>query len=389
MEGWYIRNNYIFDRGNLNLIKRWWLDIDKTNYLLIISIMIFGFFMTATSSTYVANRIDVDGLFFVKKQLFFTIMSIIIFTIFSFFEKDYIKLLAIFGIIISILCLIIVLINGFEIKGAKRWISIAGFTLQPSEFAKVFFLIFNAFILNKFQNKGLLTKYGLSCGLYFIVACLFILQPDFGMTFVLTLTWLTQLFVFGLSLIFIFVAVFISILAVIYAYNALPHVASRIDKFINIDIKNYQVERSIDAYINGGFFGTGLGNGFVKKYIPDAHTDFIFAVISEELGLIFAVILILVFLLIIHRIIKRILLEDNLFMRLSLIGLTSLFALQVLVNIGVSIAMLPTKGMTLPFISYGGSSMIAMAICFGVILSFTKRKYDNNIDQNNITANLG
>ena len=387
MEGWYIKNNYIFDRANLNLLKKWWLDIDKTSYLLIISIIIFGFFMTVTSSTYVADRIDVGSFFFVKKQLFFITISIFTLTFVSFFDKDHVKLLAFFGIFASILLLIVVLINGFEIKGAKRWISIFGFTLQPSEFAKIFFLIFNAFLLNKFKNKKWFIKYGLSCSLYFLMAFLFILQPDFGMTFLLTLTWLTQLFIFGLSMVFIVFAGFLSILAVIYAYKSLPHVASRIDKFINIDIKNYQVERAMDAYVNGGFFGTGIGNGFVKRFIPDAHTDFIFAVISEELGLIFAIFVILIFLFIIHRVIKRIAHEDNLFINLSLVGLISLFALQSLVNIGVSIAMLPTKGMTLPFISYGGSSMIAMAICFGVILSFTKRKYDNNIEQNNITIN--
>ncbi len=384
MEGWYLRNNYIFDRNNLNVIKKWWLNIDKINYLLVIFIIIFGLFMTITSSPYVAKRIGVEDLFFVKKQLVFTISAIIIFTCISFLNKDHIKAISILGLLTLVVLLVTVLIMGFEIKGSKRWISLLGFTLQPSEFAKVFFLIFNAFILSKAQKKNWLIKYGTSCGVYFIIAYLFILQPDFGMTFILTMTWLAQLFAFGLPLIFIAIIILMSGIATIYAYQSLPHVASRINKFIDIDIKNYQVERSIDAYINGGFFGTGPGNGLIKKYIPDAHTDFIFAVISEEFGLIFTLAIMLTFLTIITRAIKRLALEDDLFTYLSATGLISLFSLQALVNIGVSIAMLPTKGMTLPFISYGGSSILAMSICMGVVLSLTKKKYDNKIEQKNI-----
>lgn len=384
MEGWYLKNNYIFDRNNLNIIKKWWLDLDKINYLLVIFIMVFGLFMTITSSPYVATRIGVEDLFFVKKQLIFTFLAIIIFTLISFFNKDHIKVMSILGLLILIGLLITVLLVGFEIKGAKRWISLLGFTLQPSEFAKVFFLIFNAFILSKAQQQNWIIKYGVSCVLYFTVASLLILQPDFGMTIILTFTWLAQLFVFGISLIFVFIMAILAGIAAIYAYKTLPHVASRVNKFLDIDIKNYQVDRSIDGYINGGFFGTGPGNGFVKKYIPDAHTDFIFAVISEEFGLIFALAIILLFLVIITRTVKRLALEDDIFTYLSVVGLISLFSLQILVNIGVSIAILPTKGMTLPFISYGGSSMIAMSICLGVILSLTKKKYDNKVEQKNI-----
>lgn len=384
-EGWYIKNNYIFDRSNLNFIKKWWLDIDKTNYLLIILIMVFGLFMAVTSSTYVAKRIDVDSLFFVKKQLFFTILAIIIFTATSFLNRDHIKVLSILGLLFFIILLISVLVIGFEIKGAKRWLLLFGFTLQPSEFAKVFFLIFNAFILFKTQHKNWAIKYSLSFVLYSFIALLFISQPDFGMTFVLTITWLTQLFIFGLSLILIFFALLIAAIATVYAYKTLPHVAARINRFIDADIGNYQAERSLDAYINGGFFGTGLGNGIIKKYIPDAHTDFIFAVVSEELGFIFVLFIIIVFLVIISRVIKSLFNESDLFSYLTVIGLISLFTSQILINIGVSMAMLPTKGMTLPLISYGGSSALAMAICMGVIIALTKKKYNNIAEQKNIT----
>lgn len=384
MEGWYIRNNYLFDRSNLNFVKKWWLDIDKVNYLLINFIIIFGLFVVVSSSPYVAKRIGVDYSFFIQKQIMFVFISLIILNFFSSLNRDYIKIIAILGLLTCIFLLVLVLATGFEIKGAKRWIFLFGFTLQPSELAKIFFLVFNAFLLNKAKNEKWFIKYGLSCAVYLTLAALFVLQPDFGMTFLLTMTWLVQLFAYGLPLIFIFIVLGLFILGMIYAYHSIPHVAGRINKFLDNSIENYQVDRSTDAYLNGGFFGTGIGNGFVKKFIPDGHTDFIFAVISEEFGLIFAIALMLVFLMIITRVMKRMLVENDLFIYLATMGLISLFTLQTLVNIGVSIGMLPTKGMTLPFISYGGSSMFAMSICFGIILAFTRKKYDNEIEQKNI-----
>lgn len=385
MESWNIKSNYIFDRKNLNIVKKWWLDIDKVNYLLILFVIIFGLFMTVTSSPAVAMRIGVENMFFVKKQLIFTFISLILFTTISFLNQNQIKVLAILGLGLFMFFLVAVLSVGFEIKGSKRWMSIAGFTLQPSEFAKVFFLIFNAFILSKLQKERALIKYGVSVGIYLFIVSLLILEPDFGMTLIVSITWMAQLFVFGLPWFFIGFVVLMGVIGSIAAYNMLPHVASRITKFLDADVKNYQVERSIDAYNNGGFFGTGPGNGFVKKFIPDAHTDFIFAVISEEFGLIFAVALILVFFTIISRVIKRLAAEDDLFIFLAVCGLISLFSLQILINIGVSMALLPTKGMTLPFISYGGSSMIAMSICLGTILALTKKKYENKIEYRNVT----
>jgi cell division protein FtsW len=221
-------------------------------------------------------------------------------------------------------------------------------------------------------------KYGISASIYLLIAYLFISQPDFGMTLILTITWLTQLFVYGLSLIFIFIVLIMVFIAMIFAYKTLPHVTVRINDFLDTSFKDYQIERSLDSYINGGFFGLGPGNGFIKKFIPDAHTDFIFAVISEEFGLIFSVAIIILFLTVITKVIKNINQEGNIFNYITLTGLISLFTLQFIVNVGVSLAILPTKGMTLPFISYGGSSMISMSICFGVILSLTKKKYQTN-----------
>lgn len=373
-----------FNRDALSSIGKWWLDIDKVNFLIIIIIMIFGLMITATSSPAIAKKIDVDKFFFLKKQLIFAVIAVFLMIFFSFLENEAIKILGIVGILVAILMLIFVLFFGVEIKGAKRWFSLMGFALQPSEFAKTFFVITNAFILQKFSSEKFAKKYGFSSALFCLIAILLILQPDFGMTITLTALWASQLFIFGLPNFLILIFAIMAFIGALGAYLLLPHVEDRINRFLNADEKNYQVERSLDAFVNGGFLGTGQGNGVVKKFIPDAHTDFVFAVIGEEYGALSCVMLLLLFGYLITRIVKRALDEKDLFVYLSLFGLMMQFTMQVIINIGVSLRLFPTKGMTLPFISYGGSSMMAMAICFGLIMAFTKRKYHSGLDYGNI-----
>lgn len=377
-------HNQHFDRNSLSPITRWWIDIDKINVIIVCAIIIFGLMMTATSSTAIAKRIDVTKFFFLNKQIIFACIALILLVAISFLDQEYIKFFAIVGLGGTILLLIAVLLFGLEAKGAKRWIYLAGFTLQPSEFAKTFFIIVNAYVLQKYHDAKWTLKYGISLALYLTIVTLLVLQPDIGMTITLTAMWIAQLFVYGLPMAIIFIVGVFGVLGAITAYIALPHVEDRINKFLDGDGKNYQVERSLDAFVNGSFFGTGPGNGVVKKFITDAHTDFIFAVIGEEYGALTCAMIIILFAYLITRIVKRALDEENMFVYLSLFGLMMQFTIQVIVNIGVNLRLLPAKGMTLPFISYGGSSMISMAICFGLILAFTKRKYHRDVDYGNL-----
>jgi cell division protein FtsW len=384
MDSWDIKANQPFDRRYLNIFKKWWIDIDKINFLIVLGIIVFGLMMTASSSPAIAKRIDIEKFFFLKKQLIFAAISLFLLIAISFLDQQKIKIFSIIGLAIVILLLVAVLLFGAEAKGAKRWISLAGFTLQPSEFAKAFFVIANAYIFQKLNYEEWWKKYGISFGLFSIIALLLLLQPDFGMTITFTALWLVQVFAYGLPIfIIVGIGVFIAIGAV-GAYLVFPHVEDRINKFLDADGKNYQVERSLDAFVNGSFFGTGPGNGVVKKFIPDAHTDFIFAVVGEEYGILACTIIIVIFAYLITRIVKRALEEEDSFVYLALCGLVTQFTMQVIVNIGVSLRLLPTKGMTLPFISYGGSSMMSTAICFGLILAFTKRKYHRNVDYGNL-----
>lgn len=384
MDSWHLQTNQLFDRRSLGFLKRWWLNIDKINFLLILGIIGFGLMMTASSSPAIANRIDVGKFFFLKKQIVFAIMAIFILITISFLNHDQIKLISLLGLVGAIGLLVLVLIFGSEAKGAKRWISLAGFTLQPSEFAKAFFVICNAFLLQKFHLRQWYIKYGNSFALFCIIAVLLLLQPDFGMTLTFAVLWSVQIFLYGLPLPLIAALGVMVITLGIGAYINFPHVQNRITRFLDSSGQNYQVERSLDAFVHGSYTGTGPGNGVVKKFIPDAHTDFIFAVIGEEYGILTCSFIVVIFLYLITRIIRRAYKEDNMFIYLSLCGLAMQFCMQAMVNIGVSLRLLPTKGMTLPFISYGGSSMLSTAICFGLILAFTKRKYHTNVDYGNL-----
>lgn len=380
---WKINNEFLFERERLNPIKIWWLKIDKVILGIILFLILFGLFMNFTSSPPIAIRIEAPQLFFFQKHLFFATISILILIFFSYLRVNHIRLIAPPLFLLIIIILILTLIFGNEIKGSRRWISIAGFTIQGSEFAKIFFIIFNAFILDKFHNRKFYIKYGASGFSCFILTFLLILQPDFGMSFMIILLWASQLFLYGLPWLAIFIISLFAIAGIILSYILLPHVRDRVDRFLEIG-NNYQVERSIDAYINGGFFGTGPGGGLVKKHIPDSHSDFIFSVVAEEFGLIISSMIIFVFLYLITRIIRKNDIMTGYFSYLTISALIIQFAAQIIINIGVSLAMLPTKGITLPFISYGGSSLIAMSISFGIILALTKKTYNSNINNEDL-----
>jgi cell division protein FtsW len=384
MENWRIESNATFDRTSLNFIKKWWIDIDKINFFIIFGIIIFGLMMTASSSPVIAKKINVEKFFFLKKQIIFAIIAIFLMIAISFLNIEKVKSIGIFGLGLTIFLLIGVLFFGSNTKGATRWLSIGGFTLQPSEFAKTFFVILNAFILQKYYFHKWQVRYGISTGLFLLIVSLLILQPDFGMTITFSILWASQLFLYGLPFPFIAILAMVACAGGVGAYIFLPHVEDRINRFLNSSETNYQAERSIDAFVNGSFFGVGPGNGMVKKFIPDVHTDFIFAAVGEEYGILTCMLIIIIFAYFITRIVKRAMEEEDLFVYLALCGLMIQFTMQVLVNVGVSLGMFPTKGMTLPFISYGGSSMISMAICFGLILAFTKRKYHRNVDYGNV-----
>lgn len=366
-------------RRNSGIIARWWWSIDRLMLFSIIIIILFGALLITTASPNVAERIGLNSFFFVHKQFIFLFISITIIVALSFLNEQQVKKLALHGFIFSIIAMVTVLFIGEEIKGAKRWISLPGASVQPSEFLKPFFVIIIAIILSERNKNHIVPGFSICFTLYGLVALLLVLQPDIGMTIAITLVTAGQFFIAGLSIIFIIIAALFSILGIFSAYLLLPHVTKRINSFLNPEEnENYQVDKSLEAYINGGLFGKGPGEGTVKSILPDAHTDFIFAVAGEELGALLTSAAIILFLFVTVRGLIRVYRNNNLFIIYAVSGIMMYFALQSIFNIGVTLNLFPTKGMTLPFISYGGSSILSYAVGMGIVLALTKRKPNIN-----------
>ncbi len=357
-----------------NFIKRWWKVIDQQTIIAIVILLAFSLMLVTTASPAIANRIGLTDNYFSSRNLVFLTLAVIIILTFSLLDKKWIRRLAIFGFLGSLLTLILVKLYGFEVKGATRWINIGGFSYQPSEFMKPFFAVVTGWILSLHYHEDF-PSFKVCFILFLCVAALLIIQPDFGMLVMVSAVFGIQLFVAGLPIIWLFIAIFASVFGSIGAYLLLPHVASRINRFLDpVNSENYQVTRSLEAFESGGLYGKGPGEGSVKQFLPDSHTDFIFAVAGEEFGAVICLMIIITFAYIVIRILANLLHEDDKFIQIAAIGIISQFGLQAVINMGVSLNLLPTKGMTLPFISYGGSSTLAISIGMGMLLGLTKRK---------------
>ena len=340
-----------------------------------------------TSSVSVANRIDVTNYHFFINQVQFSILSVFITLFLSLFDETLLKRYSYLLFGVSLILLILVPFMGFQTKGAKRWIYILGISIQPTEILKPTLIVFNAYLLEKFilyKEK----KYLIISGIIYFICILFIYkQPDIGTLMLITAVFVIQFFLLDF-ITFKKILILIPSLCVfcLTLYFTLPHVSNRIDSFIlsikNPDLANYQVKRSLIGYQNAGLFGRGFMEGEVKNFIPDVHTDFIFPAIAEEFGFIMIVLIMSLYFYLAIRVIlktKKINEDDNLFKVLSLYGLSLLFLIQAVINVGVSLNLLPTKGMTLPFLSYGGSSMIGSSVVMGFILILTKNNYEKEI----------
>jgi len=364
------------DRSNNKMISQWWWTIDRGIIGAVMALIFIGMILIMAASPSVAEHINKDNNHFIIRQAVFMVVGVTLMVLISMLPVIVIRRAAVIGFLGCILLLVLVLLFGSEIKGAKRWISLPGFSLQPSEFIKPLFAVVTAWVLARKQMVDSYPGFKIAIGLYLIIATLLIMQPDFGMTIAVTSIWGIQMFLAGLSLWLVVSLSVIGIGAIVAAYIFLPHVAKRINTFIDPKTgDNYQVDRAHDAFANGGFFGMGPGQGVVKETVPDAHTDFIFSVAGEELGTLFCLSIVFLYFFIIVRVFLKVYKENNLFLILAVSGLLVQISIQALVNMGVALALIPNTGMTLPLISYGGSSTIAISMSFGMILAFTRKRY--------------
>ncbi len=365
-----------FARTDTSVIGRWWWTVDRWTLATLACIIGIGAVLILAASPAVATRIHLDNYHFVKRQIAMLPPAFAIMFGMSLMSPVAIRRFATIGMIAGLAMLALTLVAGSEIKGARRWISLGGFSLQPSEFVKPCFAVFVAWMFAE-QRKGLGFPGNLvAIGLYAIVVGLLLAQPDLGMAVVLSAMWFTQFFLAGLPMFLVVAFGLFGAFGLVGAYFTFPHVASRIDRFLDpASGDSFQVERSMEAFINGGLWGRGPGEGTIKSVIPDAHADFIFAVAGEEFGLFACLIIVSLFAFVVLRGFGRLLHETNLFVLLAATGLLVQFGLQAIINMASSLHLMPTKGMTLPFISYGGSSLLALAMGMGMLLALTRRRY--------------
>ncbi len=377
----------LFSRTNQSLLARWWWTVDRVQLMLIFTLMIFGVVLVVAASPPVAMRIGLDQYHFVFRHLIILLPSSVIMLGLSLMDTRTIWRVASIMLVGSFFCLLYVLAFGMEIKGAQRWIHLPGFSLQPSEFAKPAFIVVAAWFIAMHKDKPSFPGTKIAAVIYGVLASLMVLQPDMGMTFVVTACFMSIIFLAGLPFRIIFLLMIFAVGAASMAYFSLSHVKSRVDRFLDPQSGDtYQIEKSLEAFQNGGIFGTGPGQGTVKLSLPDAHADFIFSVAGEELGLFFVIIIIGLFGFVIWRGLNRIQDSEDMFVILASGGLLTMFGLQALIHMGSSLHLLPTKGMTLPFISYGGSSLLSMSIAMGMVLALTRRQGRSGIAKSGISV---
>ena len=369
---------------NINSIYRfyyeWWKNIDKTIFIIIISLFSLGLFFSLVSTSLLASdKLDTNNYFFFFKHLIFIFIGMVILIFFSSLNQKNLFRFSIYLFFFFLFLLFLVPIAGAEVKGSRRWLNLFFLPrFQPVELVKPFIIIFIATILCVEKNFNIYFKYLITFIAIIPVCLLLMIQPDIGQVLLIFLSWSTLVFVSGVSLPIILTIVSFSLLSLsymIFYVSKFVYIKSRILSFFNpIDgTHTFQPNKAIDAISSGGFFGKGIGEGTLKNKVPEAHTDYIISVISEEFGVVAIILLLILFLFFIYTVFKKIYLEKNEKIKLVLTGSICLIIFQALIHIGVNIRLLPTTGMTLPFLSYGGSSIISTSILAGIILNLTKR----------------
>ena len=371
---------FSLDRENTGLVAKWWRNIDKQILFLFVLLLLLGLFFSFSSTTSVmSDKMNKETYFFFIRHLIFVSLSLLLIFMISIQEKNkFIKILT-YLFILSAVLLFLTLIVGVEIKGSRRWLDFHPLPrFQPVELTKPLFVIFVAKIIVLNEKKDVYIRYFYSLIILLLIVTILINQPDLGQTFLLTLTWITMIFVSGFNMIILSVLGLSFLITIALLIFFLPekfgYVFLRFKTFFDPKAgDNFQSQRALEAIKQGGLTGQGMGEGILKDKVPEAHTDYIIAVISEEFGAIFIVFIVIIFLFIGYKVLNKVFSGNDEFLKLALVGLVSLLIIQTFIHIGVNSRLFPTTGMTLPFLSYGGSSLIGSSIIAGIILNFTRK----------------
>ncbi len=363
----------------------WWKNIDKFLFSLIVLLFLTGLFFSLVSTSLIASdKLDTNDYQFFFKHLVFILLGIIIIFVLSSIKKEQLLKYSSLLFFLSLIFLILVPIIGVEVKGSKRWIDLYFLPrFQPIELVKPFLIIFISLILCSQKFSNIYIKYLCSFIITLGIALLLSLQPDIGQTLLVFFSWSVLIFTSGVSiflLFFLFSSIILIFFYLIFFVSKFTYIKNRLISFIDSETGtyNFQSDRALESITSGGFFGKGIGEGTLKNRVPEAHTDYIISVISEEFGVIAIILIFLLFLVFIYSVFKKVNFENDETIKLILVGSVSLILMQTIIHIGVNIRLFPTTGMTLPFISYGGSSIISISILSGIILNFTKRNLNQN-----------
>ena len=363
-----------FSRTDSSILGRWWWTVDRWMLAGIAMLAGLGTLLTLAASPAVAQKLHLPPFHFVSRQFFYLCLASAVLIAVSLLTPRQVRRLAVLMVPACILLMIATLRFGPEIKGAHRWLAIGPLSVQPSEFLKPAFTVLSAWLFAE-QKRGRLPGNLIATALLVVVLTLLALEPDIGQSALIVIVWCATFFVAGLPIAAVGVLAGMAGGGLYLAYLSIPHVTSRVDRFLNPESGDtYQVDTAMAAFAHGGLLGSGPGEGVVKRVLPDAHTDYIFAVAGEEYGVIACLLLVALFAFVVLRALSRAFAENDLFIQLAVSGLAILFGIQAVINMGVNLNLLPSKGMTLPFISYGGSSLIALAVTMGMLLALTRKR---------------
>lgn len=363
------------DRADRSRVAAWWFTVDHALLLAILALVGAGIVLSLAASPAVAIKKGFDTYYFVSRHLVFSLAGVVLMLAVSLMAPRTVRRLALVVLLAGIAALVAVHLTGREINGARRWLAVGGYSLQPSELVKPAFVVVAAWLFAEAARRRDMPGLPLAVLLLGIVGALVVVQPDVGQTLLLTVIWGALYFLSGQPLLGAAILAGLGAAGAVTAYHTFPHVAVRFDRFLSPNSgENGQIERAMRSFSEGGFFGRGPGEGTIKTALPDAHTDFIFAVVAEEYGVLACLVLVLLFAFVVLRALHLAAREPDAATRLAIQGLALLLSLQALINMGVNVGLLPAKGMTLPFISAGGSSMLAVSLAVGMLLALARAR---------------
>jgi cell division protein FtsW len=362
-------------RAERGRFARWWWTIDKLMLAALAALMLGGIVLSLAASPPVAARLGLDPFHFVNRHVLFLIPAFLVLIAASFLTPRQIRRLAFVVFLVSLALVVATFWLGAEVKGARRWIILLGVNVQPSEFLKPAFVILIAWLFAESSRRPEMPANTMSLGLLLLTVTLLVLQPDFGQSMLIALVWGALFFMAGMRLIWVVGLAGTAAIGIAAAYFTVPHVAQRIKRFLDpTSGDTFQVDTALEAFASGGWFGRGPGEGTVKRILPDSHADFVFAVAAEEFGIALCLVLVALFAFIVVRALAHAFRAQDAFARFAIAGLGMLFGLQSAINMAVNLHLIPAKGMTLPFISYGGSSLISLAYGMGMLLALARER---------------